>query len=392
MARELETRLSAFTRAGGVIGAVLIQVLLLMEAVGPPAEAQGPASMRPEEVSRRYLATLQDFARGQDTVSSAKALGELMVRVDPIPALRRQWAAVQRDLLRQLETRCGRECLVPMWFLYQDLARLLDQNGFEQPAGRVLGVLEDLEEAYVTELPLEDSSPEPLLVARLRTRFALGLIQDRRLEQALEVLEKALKRGPQLEVALRAAAAIEEKQADYRAAEAYLDRLLTLRPGDAEARLRRAHCRLRTGRVDESLSSLGDLTDPDSGAPAWVRTMAFQELVRASVAAGRREEAARWLETARKVDPEDQGLKVLEAAQAPQSSTQGRRQVEAVVARVHLGSDLETCPGPSARRIYNRWPTAGMEAFDLALQEDLDRHRTVLRAWLEKTAGSRAMR
>lgn len=371
---------------------VFLAVLLLGLGLGDRASAQDRTALNPRQLTDRYVGILEALAQGQDPRSAAEAMSELVVQAYAQPGLRRQWAGLQRGWIRALESRCGRECLVPMWFLLQDLSRDLAHKQQLDAARRVLGALEDLEKDFVAGLRKDSADPNRQLAARMLTRMALDLRQDRRLEEALVLLERALEHDRYQAVALRAAAAVEEKQAHYRIAAGYLDRLIELEPDDTRARLRRALCQLRSGPESRGLRALEELSDPASGAPAWVRTVAFQERTRQALVEGRREEAQQWLSSARRSHPDDQALVVLASALSPQPSAQGRQHAEALAAGAGFATDLLPSAGPSARFVYNHWPTTGLEGFYLTLEEDLEAHRGALLKRLGSMAAARAAR
>lgn len=185
--------------------------------------------------------------------------------------------------------------------------------------------------------------------------FAAYLQESWSISQAAHYFDRALKLDPVNEFALISLAVAMEKSGDYEKALGYLDRLLAVAPDDPAIRLRRALCQARARPLEReaALAELEKLSA--SSGPAWVRSLAFQELARMHHKAGAGQTAEEVLRRGLEVLPDDQQLSVQLAAVIERHARGEARQILASVGPGEWGRD-------SPRQVYDLWPSGGLQA------------------------------
>lgn len=143
-----------------------------------------------------------------------------------------------------------------------------------------------------------------------------------------------------------------ERYGDYPEAVATLQKLLAVRPGQVEARLRLAVNLFRTGRNDQARRELDALLATPEGG--WVRALAVQEAARHRIESGDVAGAVGLLEAeVARGEPEATTLVLLahlyDRQGNPRRSIDLLEQVRPVVAA-----------GPSSRKLYDSWPDAAL--------------------------------
>jgi thioredoxin-like negative regulator of GroEL len=168
-----------------------------------------------------------------------------------------------------------------------------------------------------------------------------------------------------------------ERSGDYEKAIDTLIRALRLEPGDPELTLRLALCQLRSPEAsrERAQASLEALTRSDS--PAWIRSVAFQELARIALADGDASTAEALLRSALRQLPGDQQLSLQLAAVLDAQ----RRRGEAMT--ILDGIEILGWETDSPREIYDFWQPPDLREERAAL------HRGAEAAWPDLAAALR---
>ncbi|MBI4916678.1 MAG: hypothetical protein HY825_12595 [Acidobacteria bacterium] len=164
---------------------------------------------------------------------------------------------------------------------------------------------------------------------------------------------------PENTAALEGLAAGLERTGRYREAEKLLTQLVAKRPNSLEARLRLALTRQRMGDDNDVEALLRACVAP--GGPEWIRAVAWQELARLGIDAGKLEAAATVLREATAALPRDRELAVLRAFVLDRSGRHG----EARAAAVRLTS--RSSDAASARFAYSELPATELDRACAAL-------------------------
>jgi len=192
---------------------------------------------------------------------------------------------------------------------------------------------------------------------------------------AQELLERALALDPENRFALLNLAAGREKTGDYPGAVDLLARLVELDPKSPEGRVRLAINLLRLGRAGEGTAILGRVISEDN--PAWVLTLAYEELAAHHLAAGRPGAAADLLAQAVGRLPEQSRLLV----QLSYAQERAGRAGDAARTIQRLGAG----DGASPRHQYNSWPVEEREAIAQRIVEAAMVRMPSLAAALERS-------
>lgn len=151
----------------------------------------------------------------------------------------------------------------------------------------------DLAERYVGEIKTHLARS---LTADALATLGMDLQEARLLSPALKMFERALELDPHNRSALLSLAVGLESLCEYDKTVEALERLVTIDPGFAEARLRLAINLYRTSQVTEAVRLLQGLID--EGRSDWILTLAYQELARIHLDAGRYRAATHVLDQA----------------------------------------------------------------------------------------------
>lgn len=187
---------------------------------------------------------------------------------------------VERAVAEELAER-DPESLVPLIEIHTSLYRAYrDRRRF------ALSTNARLHAEWLAELYAETvGTPGAHVVAARALASLAGYLQEAALPTASRRLyEQALVHEPTNETALLGLATGFERYGEYAQATSVLRRLLEIRPGLPEARLRLAVNQARTGDRTAAVANLRELLAPPT--PDWVRTLAYEELARQWVEAG----------------------------------------------------------------------------------------------------------
>jgi Flp pilus assembly protein TadD len=153
------------------------------------------------------------------------------------------------------------------------------------------------------------SPPLRALAAATAAILATDLDRMGSTSAAERIFRRVLLVDPMCPTALSGMAAITERTGRYGDTAVLLDRLVSVQPGNAEARLRLAVNLERRGVSGRAAEELRACVGP--GSPLWVRAVAYQELLHSLVASRRFREARAVLDEAGSALPGDRGIAIL---------------------------------------------------------------------------------
>lgn len=317
-------------------------------AAAPPA-AEGAPEVPPEDLRQAYLDAVESLAGGDpEPAEAAVASLEVATLAANGPGAPKRLLAAEHAVARELG-RLEPDALLALLHLHSRLAARygVDRNVLAQ--AHAWNVALDLA-ALVAHAPGD--------VSRTRAADAVTCMAgvSKRVgahEAAEHQLRIALAIEPANAAALEGLAAALEGEGRYPETARLLERLLAQRPGSFEVRLRLAVTRARLGAGAEAEPMLRACAV--ASAPAWVRAVAWQELVRRPLEAERWEEAGLLLELATGGLPDDRELAVMHAFVLDRT---GRRAQARGIAERLTSTPAET---PSARYTYSQLPSAELD-------------------------------
>ena len=165
-------------------------------------------------------------------------------------------------------------------------------------------------------------------------------------------------------MALHVLAALDEKRSQPRAAAVYLRRLVETDLASASAHLRLGVVLARVGRHEEARERLRSVSSLEE--PAWVATVAFQELARLEMAWGERASALAAVRRGLERFPEDAQLLLLYAYLQQDAFETSLAVLDRLTPRLRGRS-----AGEGPRALYNYWPRSEAEAAARRLESDL---------------------
>ena len=349
---------------------LLVMALAAGGAQPEPVRAlDKPEGLSAEGAQDRYLTALETWVASGELGSLTRTgaeIADLLAEVRPRPGTRRELFKLQNQVVEGAIEECGDDCLLPLWALYQDVGFHLARRGTNAARVHAMEIAIRIEKAYLGPLPRRRGAQHRQKAARLLARQGLLLRHLQEYPSARRYLNRAVSLDDELQVALRSLGALQEKLADYGAAEATLSRLLELQPEDAEARLRWALCRYRSGAEEGVLATLEDLSTAQLPEHlGWVAVVALHQRVALLMEAGRSQEALAQVRAGWRRFPGDPGLAVQEAFLQPPPAPGGRA---VAVTAVAAGAPS----GPGSRGVYNAWPEEGLEELRVRVAEDLE--------------------
>ena len=261
-----------------------------------------PATTVEAPKGRRRNAELERIARqGYEEalrgLASGTPLDEVVSRLAGVEAGIYRQAPESAESLREVELetaqRLGKddvEALLPLAVLHAELYRSLRERKELYLAESARRTSADLAEAYAKRGGSGDVAAQALL------SLAADLLSSGVKSASRSLLDQALALDGRNEAVGLFLAASHERDGDYPRAVEVLQRVVQAHPGSAEARLRLGVNLDRVGRTAEAREVLQRLTV--ESVPEWVRTVAWQELVRLHLRADRRSDAIALLRQA----------------------------------------------------------------------------------------------
>lgn len=353
-----------------------------LRRLGGETAAPAPqASVAEVPKGRRRNAELERIAR-QGYEDALRALGsgspldQVVARLAEVETgIYRQGSSAAADDLRQVEletaerlARSDPESLLPLAVLHAELYRNLRERKEYFLAENARRTSAELADAYAKRGGSETVASQALLT------LAADLLASGVQGASRELLDRALALdGRNAAVGLFLAAS-HERDGDYARTVEVLRQVVQSHPDGGEAWLRLAVNLDRTGRTAEAQEVLRRLiAEP---GPEWIRTVAYQELVRLHLRQDRNRDAVALLRQAVARLP---GQPQLAVQLAFLLDRQGRAaEAREILDRVRPRSE-RTAGSP--RHLYGQWPVGALEAARRSLtQQSLLRLAALSRA------------
>jgi tetratricopeptide (TPR) repeat protein len=332
--------------------------------IAAPATLMGAvALMAPEEIQAQYRQVLSMLADGHDEQASA-ALFELETAVvgdeQPWRRIDSLWRLKLRSLRDLLQAQPP-DLLMPVIMLHHDIYRTYVERGRPILATHARTMASELAEIYVDRA----KTPEARVFSGwVLSSFGAYLWRPGSVAASADLFFRAQLVDPGNGMALLGLAAAYERTGDYQKALECLSREIFQSPANSEAALRLAMCHLRSEEPsrDRARKILASLLSPER--PTWIRSVAYQELVRLEIEDGNEEAAAVLLRQALEAMPGDQALSVQLAALLDRQHR--RNQAIGVLDRI----DPDIWQESSPRYRYDVWKPEGIEVIRTRLQEE----------------------
>jgi Flp pilus assembly protein TadD len=325
--------------------------------------------MRKRELRERYRAVLSRVAAG-DAHGAQQELARLerQALASPSAKVLRELANAERREVRKL-AKLRPSSVAPIALLHRRLERsyVARNDGTLANHARQM-VVETAEE-------LARRQPENEFSGALMANVAVDLAQVGASSSARAMLEKTLRLVPGNVPALLSLGFAHERAAEHREAAAVYEKLETIAPEHAEARLRLAINLGRSGREVGAEHRLRDLMN--QGVPRWIESLATQELVRLLLDGERTREAEAVLREAMRRLEDEQRLWILLAAVLDDL---GRADEATEVLRALPPATRAVSP----RARYAEWPDLGKDASPQALADRAEALLPVLEKTLEE--------
>jgi tetratricopeptide (TPR) repeat protein len=348
------------------------------EPPAPVPEAQGRGRKRNAEIER---IAKQGYEEAVRSLASGSPLEQVVDRLASIETGLYRQAPQQADAVREVEIDSARrlgkgdaEALLPIALLHAELYRKLRDGREYLLAENARRTSADLVADYAKRGGSATVASQALLslAADLLVSGVQGASRD--------LLARALALDSRSEAAGLFLAASYERDGDYPKAVEILDSLARAHPESFETRLRLAINLDRIGRISEARQAFQKMI-AESG-PEWVRTVAYQEMVRIHLRDKRQTDAVALLRQAVSRLPGEPQL-------ALQLAYLLDRQGSSSDAHEILNR-LPTGKGGSPRNRYGQWPTAALDEARRSLtQQSLLRLAALSRALGSSEAGSR---
>jgi Tfp pilus assembly protein PilF len=324
------------------------------ESAPPPvATTEAPKGRRRnaelERIARQgYEEALRGFASGTPLDQVVSRLGDMeagLYRQSP------QSAEALREVELETAQRLARgdpEVLLPLALLHAELYRSLRVRKELYLAESARRTSADLAAAYAERGGSESVAAQALL------SLAADLLASGVQSASRSMLDRALALDGRNEAVGLFLAASAERDGDYPRAVDILERLVQAHPDSAEARLRLGVNLDRIGKTARAREILQRLISEP--VPEWVKTVAFQEMVRLQLQDGRQDRAVTLLRQAVARLPNQTQLAVqLAYLLERQGSAAAAREILAGVKPTPQATD------GSPRHRYGQWPTAALD-------------------------------
>ncbi|HVG06701.1 MAG TPA: tetratricopeptide repeat protein [Thermoanaerobaculia bacterium] len=319
----------------------------------PVATAEAPKGRRRnaemERIARQgYEEALRGLASGTPLDQVVSRLGDMeagLYRQSP------QSAEALREVELETAQRLGKgdpEVLLPLSLLHAELYRSLRERKEIYLAESARRTSADLAAAYVERGGSESVAAQALL------SLAADLLASGVQSASRSMLDRALALDGRNEAVGLFLAASAERDGDYPRAADVLERLVQAHPDSAEGRLRLGVNLDRVGKAAQARETLQRLISEP--VPEWVKTVAFQEMVRLQLQDGRQDRAVALLRQAVARLPNQTQLAVqLAYLLERQGSASAAREILARVKPRPQATD------GSPRHRYGQWPTAALD-------------------------------
>lgn len=338
--------------------------LTLVLVIAAPVTLVGEvALMGPEEIQAEYRRVLSMLVDGDDE-QAATVLFELETAVvgdeQPWRRIDSLWRLKLRSLRDLLQAQPP-DLLMPVIMLHHDIYSTYLERGRPILATHARTMAGELAEIYADRAKTLQAG---VFSGWILSSFGAYLWRPGSVAASADLFFRAQLVDPGNGMALLGLAAAYERTGDYSKALEYLSREIFQSPANSEAALRMAMCYLRSAEPspDRAMKILTSLLSPDR--PPWIRSVAYQELVRLEIEDGNDEVAAALLRQALEAMPGDQALSVQLAALLDRQRR--RKQAIGVLNRI----DPDTWQEASPRHRYDVWKPEGIEVIRTRLQEE----------------------
>ncbi|HEX4955708.1 MAG TPA: tetratricopeptide repeat protein [Thermoanaerobaculia bacterium] len=313
-----------------------------------------------EERYRRILAQLAEGAESEAALALAQFEQQSAESLAAEPFLRSLFEA-EIQVARRLAAH-DPSALLPVALLHEaTYQRYRDRND------RLLARYSREMVRSLAELYVEKGGSPTSVAASIFTSLGGSLQQAGMTASANSLFERALELQPRHPTALLSLAVYYEKVGLYDQAIPHLEHLLEAEPNHGQARLRLGVNLLRLGKVGAARKALEACQAPDQ--PAWVRSLAYQELAATALAAEEWEQAEQILRAGLTALPGEPRLS-LQLAMTLDRLGRPRQAREALAAVQPEGGGATG----AARFAYNLWPVDQLQSE---------------RSWLVSTAAQR---
>lgn len=340
-------------------------------------EAQGRGRKRNAEIER---IARQGYEEAVRSLASGSPLEQVVERLAAIETGLYRQAAQQADAVREVELETARrlgkgdaEALLPIAILHAELYRKLRDGREYLLAENARRTSADLVTSYA------ERGGSATVAAQALLSLAADLLASGVQGASRDLLGQALKLDGRSEAAGLFLAASYERDGDYPRAVEILDAVVRSHPESFEARLRLAVNLDRTGKAAEARQAFQTMISEPG--PEWVRTIAYQEMVRMQLRDKRQAEAVALLRQAVARLPKEPQLAV-------QLAYLLDRQGSAADARAILDR-LPAGDGGSPRHRYGQWPTAALDEARRSLAQQSILRLAALSRALDSETGSR---
>ncbi|MEJ2085011.1 MAG: hypothetical protein P8Y44_04945 [Acidobacteriota bacterium] len=337
------------------------------------------ASLKPSEIKEEYRQILETLATGNLDQALAELLEfETSVVGDEQPWLRMEsfWRLKLRTL-RDLLNADTLDLLKPVIGLHSEAYFAYNEAGRRFMAGHSRIMASELAEIY----GLRADSPEARVFSgRVLTNFGVALWTPTNIVQSSDLFLRATAIDSGNLVALLGLGTAYEHAGNYDRAIRYLSAVLGHDSSNHLASLRLAMCQLRASEdlQQEAVQRLENLSQ--SEADVWIRSVAYQELVRLKINAEDLEWAEALLHSALEQIPDDQALRV----QLAMVLDLQRRPNEAIEVLDGIPADGWAIESPRHR--YSIWEPVGVDERRAWLREEMMSGLEVLQGALAESS------
>lgn len=302
-----------------------------------PVDEAEEADLR--QLRRRYVGALADLAHGDQAAARQKVF-EMVAQVQA-----QESGRLLERALRQAARRLAAErprALGPVLLLWEGVyeAGLARRQPAVSTFARTVAL--GLVEEFLDEAP--GAAPQ---AARMLASLAARLQDGGLVLQSRQVLQRAQEIDPNNVPVLLVTAFQLERMGRFQEAVECLQRLIAVRPGHVEGRLRLAVNLRRTSQRRAAEGELRDLVKR-RGVADWIRSLAYQELAASYLAAGRIDAARTLLTDGRRRLPADEKIALQLAFVDEALGRDGESD--------SLAAGLRPRPGTAPRRRYTEWP------------------------------------
>ena len=356
--------------------------IFALMALGPGGKVEA-ASLKPPEIKAKYREVLATLATGDLDRAVADLIDfETSVVGEEQPWLRiESFWRIKLRALRDLLKADTLDLLRPVIVLHSEAYFAYNEERRRFMAGHSRLMASELAEIYGFRANSRDAK---VFSGQVLTNFGVVLWSPTNIVQSSDLFLRATGADPGNTLALLGLGTAYEHAGNYERAIHYLSAVLKLEGKNQLASLRLALCQLRASEdyLLEATQSLENLSQ--SGAPEWIRSIAYQELARIEIESGDFDTAEALLQMGLQSLPGDQQLSV----QLGSVLDLERRPKETIQLLDAIPADGWNRPSP--RQIYSTWEPIGVEETRAELRIEMESGLDALRIALGSSVGEEA--